>query len=53
MVYKTNSYAYLKFNKEVYGRTNIKFWAVSPLKLGIFLKNSNHYKNNIIHNFIH
>jgi len=31
MVYKTNSYAHLKFNKEVNGRTNIKFWAESPL----------------------
>ena len=31
MVYKTNSYAHLKFNKEVNRRKNIKFWAESPL----------------------
>ena len=31
MVYKTNSYGHLKFNKEVNRRTNIKFWAESPL----------------------
>ena len=31
MVFKTNSYAHLKFNKEVNRRTNIKFWAESPL----------------------
>ena len=38
IVFKTNFYAYLKFNKEVNRITNIKFWAKSPLYLRLFLK---------------
>ena len=38
IVFKTNSYAHLKFNKEVNRRINIKFWAESPLYLRLFPK---------------
>ena len=38
MVYKTNSYAHLKFNKEVNKITDRKFWVESPLYLRLFPK---------------
>jgi len=55
MIFKTNSYAHLKFNKEV-NRIKIQnFWVESPLQLRLFPKNSiitttTSFTNSIINN---